>query len=67
MCRRVRHQPSVPKRARRTLEEALRRSVVVNIDYTDANADATTRSVDPAERRNVDDTLGWVPDAVMTP
>jgi hypothetical protein len=40
---------------------------VVNIDYTDANADATTRSVDPAERRNVDDTLGWVPDAVMTP
>jgi predicted DNA-binding transcriptional regulator YafY len=102
---RVRHQPLVPKRARRTVEEALRRSVVVNIDYTDANANATTRSVDPvgfynggdgwyligwchsrsagrifrldrissarlttrpAEQHNVDDTLGWVPDAVMT-
>ena len=44
---RVRHQPPTPKRARRTVEEALRRSVVVNLDYTDANGSNTSRSVDP--------------------
>ena len=44
---RVRHQPTIPRRARRTVEEALRRSVVVNIDYTDADGNETTRSVDP--------------------
>ena len=44
---RVRDQAPIPKRARRTVEEALRRSVVVNIDYTDANCSRTTRGVDP--------------------
>lgn len=54
---RVRRQPPVPKRARRTVEEALRRSVVVNIDYTDANGNETTRSVDPVGFYNGAD--GW--------
>lgn len=44
---RVREQPMVPKRARRTIEEAVRRSVVINIDYIDAEGNHTTRSVDP--------------------
>ncbi len=44
---RLREQPPVPKRARRTVEEAWRRKVVVNIDYVDRNGDATERPVDP--------------------
>jgi predicted DNA-binding transcriptional regulator YafY len=54
---RVRQQPSMSKRARRTVEEALRRSVVVNIDYTDAGRNRTTRSVDPVGFYNGAD--GW--------
>lgn len=34
-------------RARRTVEEAVRRQVVVNIDYADRNGVTTRRSVDP--------------------
>ena len=54
---RVRYQPPIPKRARRTVEEALRRSVVVNLIYTDASGNNTTRSVDPVGFYNGAD--GW--------
>ncbi|MEE9413710.1 MAG: WYL domain-containing protein [Acidimicrobiales bacterium] len=59
---RVRQQGQVPKRARRTVEEALRRSVVVNIDYADADGDETTRSVDPVGFYNGAESwyfIGW--------
>lgn len=54
---RVPHQPPTSIRARRTLEEAVRRTVVVNIDYVDARGNATTRSVDPVGFYNGAD--GW--------
>ncbi len=54
---RVRRQPSTSKRSRRTVEEALRRSVMVNLDYTDADRNQTTRSVDPVGFYNGAD--GW--------
>lgn len=54
---RVPTQPPSPKRSRRTVEEAVRRSVVVNIDYTDADGVDTTRSVDPIGFYNGAD--GW--------
>ncbi len=54
---RVRQQPPVARQARRTVEEALRRSVVVNLDYTDADGNETTRSVDPVGFYNGAD--GW--------
>ncbi len=54
---RVRDQPSVSKRSRRTVEEAVRRSVVVKIDYVDANGNTTNRSVDPVGFYNGDG--GW--------
>lgn len=44
---RVRSDAPVSKRSKRTVEQALRRSVVVNIDYIDAENNKTTRSVDP--------------------
>lgn len=44
---RLGRQPATSKRARRTVEEALRRSVVVNLDYTDADGNDSTRPVDP--------------------
>ncbi|MFN3257070.1 MAG: helix-turn-helix transcriptional regulator [Ilumatobacter sp.] len=44
---RVRQQPAASRRARRTVEEAVRRQVVVNLDYVDAHGTATARSVDP--------------------
>jgi predicted DNA-binding transcriptional regulator YafY len=44
---RVRNSEPVRSRARRTLEEALRRAVVVNLDYRDGDGNRTTRSVDP--------------------
>ncbi len=44
---RVRRQPTISLRARRTVEEALRRSVVVNLDYVDADGTRTTRAVEP--------------------
>jgi predicted DNA-binding transcriptional regulator YafY len=36
-----------PARVRRTVEEAVRRSVVVNIDYVDQHGAATSRAVEP--------------------
>ncbi len=44
---RVRQRPTTARRARRTVEEGVRRGVVVNLDYVDAHGVATTRSVDP--------------------
>lgn len=44
---RVRRQPAISPRARRTIEEGVRRSVVVNIDYVDARGNRTTRAVEP--------------------
>ena len=43
---RVRHQPPIAKRTRRTLEEALRLGRIVNISYRDANGNQTTRTVE---------------------
>lgn len=54
---RVRQPPAISKRARRTVEEALRRSVVVNIDYSDADSNKTSRSVDPVGFQQGTD--GW--------
>lgn len=54
---RVRRQPAVPARARRTVEESLRRSVVVNLDYVDATGHRTTRAVDPVGFYN--GATGW--------
>ncbi len=54
---RLPQQHAVPKRARRTIEDALRRSVVVNIDYADSDGSFTTRSVDPVGFYN--GTKGW--------
>ena len=103
---RVPAQPPVPKRASRTIEQALRRRLVVNIDYTDARGAETSRSVDPVgfhhggdgwhliawchlrrqgrlfrldrvrrarltaipcAEHDVDEVLGWVPEAVRSP
>ncbi len=44
---RLPEQHPMPKRARRTIEDALRRQLVVSIDYTDADGGVTTRRVDP--------------------
>lgn len=44
---RVPHQQPTPTRARRTVEEAVRRAVVVNIDYVDGHGNETRRSIDP--------------------
>lgn len=96
----------VSRRVRRSIEEAVRRQVVVNIEYRDRDGDETQRSVDPVgflrhtdgwylvawchlrdagrifrfDRiiranltrrpcpiRDVDATLGWVPDQVSRP
>lgn len=47
----------VGRRVRRSVEEAVRRQVVVNIDYRDRDGDETQRSVDPVGfLRHVD---GW--------
>jgi predicted DNA-binding transcriptional regulator YafY len=93
-------------RVRRTVEQAVRRSVVVNLDYVDANGNRTTRPVEAvgfyqggdgwyligwcrlrdagrifrldriqaarltkrdASPRDVDETLGWVPDDLTAP
>lgn len=98
--------PTVSPRVRRTIEEAVRRNVVVNITYVDANKRTSRRSVEAigffhgtdgwhlngwcelrgagrifrldritsatlTRRRNpprgVDDVLGWVPGATLTP
>jgi predicted DNA-binding transcriptional regulator YafY len=42
----VRGQPAVDRRVRRTLEEAVRRGLVVNLVYRDADDDVTERAVD---------------------
>ena len=94
------------RRIRRTIETAVRRGVVVRIDYRDLHGRETRRSVDavgflrhvegwyligwchlreagrlfhlgrirrahltraPSEPRDVDETLGWVPDTVTRP
>ncbi len=99
-------RPVGSKRVRRTLEEAVRRRVVVNIDYVDRNGTATSRPVEavgfyqgadgwyligwcrlrdggrifhtgrvtgarltrkPIEDRDVDETLGWVPQDLAAP
>ncbi len=44
---RVPRQSPVRPRTRRTVEEGLRRQVVVNLDYADADGVRTSRSVDP--------------------
>lgn len=49
--------PPIKMRTRRTLEEAVKRSVVVNLDYTDAHGNHTTRSVEAVGFYNGDD--GW--------
>ena len=93
-------------RVQRTVEEAVRRQVVVNLDYDDRNGARTRRSVEPvgfygggdgwfligwcrlrddgrifrldriasarltrepAPVRDLDDTLGWVPEDLVTP
>ena len=54
---RVRQQPTSARRARRTVEEGVRRGVVVNLDYVDAQGEMTTRSVDPVGFYNGRD--GW--------
>jgi predicted DNA-binding transcriptional regulator YafY len=54
---RVREQPTIATKTRRTLEEALRRSVVVNLDYQDSKDNRTTRPVDPVGFYNGND--GW--------
>lgn len=93
-------------RVRRTLEEAVRRGVVVNIEYVDRNGTTTSRSVEavgfyqgndgwyligwcqlrkggrifhtgrvakarltrsPIGDRDVDETLGWVPQELTSP
>jgi predicted DNA-binding transcriptional regulator YafY len=54
---RVREQPPIGRRVRHTLEQALRRSVVVNIEYTDASGKESSRSVDPVGFYNGSD--GW--------
>jgi predicted DNA-binding transcriptional regulator YafY len=93
-------------RVQRTVEEAVRRQVVVNLDYEDRNGARTRRSVEPvgfygggeawfligwcrlrrdgrifrldriasarltrepAPVRDVDETLGWVPEELVTP
>jgi predicted DNA-binding transcriptional regulator YafY len=93
-------------RVQRTVEEAVRRNVVVNIGYEDRNGATTRRAVEPvgfygggtswfligwcrlradgrifrldrittarltrevAPVRDVDDTLGWVPEELVTP
>jgi predicted DNA-binding transcriptional regulator YafY len=90
----------------RTVEEAVRRNVVVNLDFEDRNGERTRRAVEPvgfyggadgwflvgwcrlrrdgrifrldrirsarlttevAPVRDVDDTLGWVPEELVTP
>jgi predicted DNA-binding transcriptional regulator YafY len=40
-------RPAAPARVRRTVEEAVRRSVVLNIDYVDQHGVATSRAVEP--------------------
>lgn len=107
--RRIRTQSrtqTVGARIRRTLEEAVRRGVVVNITYLDADENLTRRSVEaigfyfgtegwflngwcqlreagrifrldriksahltkkPAQHRDVDEVLGWVPNEVRAP
>jgi len=96
----------VNKRTRHTVEEAVRRAVVVNLDYVDAKGNHTARSVEaagfyqggdgwyligwcllrrggrifrldriksarltrtPAQDRDLDATLGWVPDEMSAP
>jgi proteasome accessory factor B len=59
---RVREHPPTPRRAARTVVEALRRQVVVNLDYIDGSGRATTRSVDPVGYLNGTDAwclIGW--------
>lgn len=41
------HRPAAPARIRRTVEEAVRRAVVVNIEYVDQHGAATSRAVEP--------------------
>jgi predicted DNA-binding transcriptional regulator YafY len=43
----VADRPPAPARTRRAIEEAVRRSVVVNIDYVDQHGTATSRAVEP--------------------
>lgn len=40
-------RPAAPARIRRTVEEAVRRSVVLNIDYVDQHGASTARAVEP--------------------
>jgi predicted DNA-binding transcriptional regulator YafY len=54
---RVRKEPTTSARARRTIEDALRRSVVLNLKYADAQGNQTARSVDPVGFYNGGD--GW--------
>lgn len=95
-----------PRRTTRTLEEAVRRALVVRLDYTDRAGRRTSRDVDavgfygtpegwafvawchlrqagrmfrldrirratiistPAQHRDVDDVMGWVPDPGRAP
>ena len=40
-------RPAAPARVRRTVEEAVRRSVVLNVDYADRHGTSTSRAVEP--------------------
>jgi predicted DNA-binding transcriptional regulator YafY len=102
----VRDEVRASPRVQRTIEEAVRRGVVVNLAYVDRNGTRTERSVEPvgfyggfdgwyligwcrrraggrifrldriasarltreaAPPRDVDETLGWVPEELITP
>lgn len=53
----VADRPPASARVRRTVEEAVRRSVVVNIDYVDQHGTATSRAVEPVGLYSAGD--GW--------